>query len=453
MESQREAPAGARAGARRTRLLALAMALAALVGTLPAAAQVKGLYYKEIAKDGRIYVFNTPERLKLWQASGDMGPSITLIGAGPAGETVIAENETALDLFAFKHDLDPYERPTPPPPPPPAPPKVLTVADGELKFGVLLQGWYVADDSPAGSSTSALGNKIGANTFRLRRAEIKLAGKITKAWGFEVMIDPAKTQSFTASGVSVTDDKILQDLAITYAGIAGHEISLGQKKLPITEESGRSSSETDFVERARVTRLFSDRREAGLFYRGALGPKVAAYASLTNGTASNVVDNSNDTLFGAVRLDVMPRTGMVVGVSGGTSGGETAAHLARDVYGAHLRYDGPDDLPIGVRAEYVAATDGQAGKADLDRDGYYATVLYTIARTYQLGVRYDEIDRNKDADGDKIKTLTVGFHWLIRGKNVNLKVDYFDVEEQGRTIGGALAEKYRQVVLGAQVAF
>jgi len=91
-------------------LLALVMAL--LVA--PAAkAQVTGLYYKEVEKDGRIYIFNTPERFKSFSASGDMGTSVTLVNRGPNGETLVAENDTAMDLYLYKHNLDPYERPTP----------------------------------------------------------------------------------------------------------------------------------------------------------------------------------------------------------------------------------------------------------------------------------------------------------------------------------------------------
>ena len=138
---------------------------------------------------------STPERLQGVEGSGEMGKSITMIGCGPNGETVVFENETALDLYNFKHNLPAEDRPTrrrrrracPPP-------TTLKVADGELKFGLLLQAWYVMDDSAAGlSGTSYLGNPTGVNNFRLRRAEIKLSGKVTPAWGFEVMIDPAKT--------------------------------------------------------------------------------------------------------------------------------------------------------------------------------------------------------------------------------------------------------------------
>lgn len=432
-------------------LAAVAVVAALVVAAAPAVAQVNLLWYKEMPYDGRIYVFNDPNTFQTWEASKEMGKSITKIGYGPNGETVVFENETAIDLYNLRHGKDSEVRAyKAPEPPKPALPTSLKVGDGELKFGALLQGWYVADDSPATTTTSYYGNRTGVNTFRLRRSELKLSGKITPSWGFEVMFDPAKTQNFAGTG----DDKILQDLAVTFLGLKGHEIALGQKKIVVTEEGVRSSSELDFAERARVTRGFSDRRETGLFYKGEYGEHVTAWASITNGTASNLVDDSNDTLFWAGRLDFKPIAGLLVGASGGFSGGEGLDHRGRTRYGAHLKYDGPDDFPIGVRAEYLAAKDGQGvGRADLRRDGFFATLLYTLEKQYQLGLRYDEINNDKDANGRKIKTISAGFHYLIKGKNINLKADYFRVKEEGRRISNVLEETYGQFVLAAQVAF
>lgn len=100
---------------RTSTLTACLLALLLAVLTVPAArAQVTGLYFKEVEKDGRIYIFNTPERFKSWQDSGgDMGTAVTLINRGPNGETLVAENDTALDLYLFKHNMEAYERPTP----------------------------------------------------------------------------------------------------------------------------------------------------------------------------------------------------------------------------------------------------------------------------------------------------------------------------------------------------
>ncbi len=92
--------------ARVVTVAVIALALAAL-----GSAQVASLYYREVSRDGRIYVFNSDGRYKTFLASGEMGTAITLAGRGPDGETLIAENETALDLFLFKHDLPAYDRP------------------------------------------------------------------------------------------------------------------------------------------------------------------------------------------------------------------------------------------------------------------------------------------------------------------------------------------------------
>ena len=66
-------------------LLALALALTAATVTR---AQVTGLYYQEVEKDGRIYVFNTPERFHSWEQSNDIGTAVTLVGRGPNGEPI-----------------------------------------------------------------------------------------------------------------------------------------------------------------------------------------------------------------------------------------------------------------------------------------------------------------------------------------------------------------------------
>ncbi|MDL1951189.1 hypothetical protein FBQ97_15430, partial [Acidobacteria bacterium ACD] len=316
--------------------------------------QVNLLWYKEVVHDGRIYVFNDPNVYQAWEGSKEMGKSITRIAHGPGGETVVFDSEAALDLYNFKHGKEAEVRPyTPPKAPSFPPPTTIKVADGELKFGLLLQAWYFGDDSAQGSGNSYLGNPTGVNTFRLRRAEIKLSGKVTPAWGFEVMIDPAKTQVFSSGA----DDKILQDLAVSFLGLKGHELSLGQKKIAVTEEGLRSSSEIDFAERARITRVIGDQRQPGFFYKGEYGHLFGAQASITSGLPSNVPGTS-DRLFYAARFDVKPVQGMVAGLSGGT-GDQGPQSLTRDRIGAHFRWDGTEKLPLMVRAEYGRATDGQ----------------------------------------------------------------------------------------------
>ena len=449
------------------RAAACALAVAVILAAGAAAAQ--GLWYKEVEKDGRIYVFNSDKKYQAWLKSGDMGVAITMIGHGPKGETVVAENETAIDLYNLKHDRPGYVREAPKPAPPPLPPTSLRIGtEGELRFGMLLQGWYIFDDSPlavpTGTTTnSTLGNYVGSNTFRLRRAEIKLNGKINSSWAFEVMVDPAKAISPQTAN---TDGKVLQDLAVTFTGLKGHQFSLGQKKIALTEEGVRSSSELDFPERAQIVRAVSDRRETGFFYKGDVAVPLTLWASVTNGVASNLIDDSNDTVNFCGRADVKFLPGLNFGGSGCYSGGETVAHLGRQRVGGHARYNGGSAMPLIAEFEYITAKDSRAGQPDLRRDGFYGSALYTVANTFQFGIRYDEYTTDKDAQGgtngvkqkdSKIRTWTFGAHWIPLGhdkyKNVSVKLDWFKVQQDNRLVNGFLADSYNEFLLAAQVAF
>jgi hypothetical protein len=106
----------------RSTRVALVVAVLLLGGT---SAWAQGFYYKEIRKDGRIYVFNIAANAARFEASGEMGVGLTRPGAGPAGETVVGDNERALQLFFFKHGIAEVVQ-DPPPPAAPAPPGRLS---------------------------------------------------------------------------------------------------------------------------------------------------------------------------------------------------------------------------------------------------------------------------------------------------------------------------------------
>lgn len=124
----------------RTRLsreVALAFLVVMLVAVASAPALAQGFYYKEIVKDGRIYVFNVAANADRFEKSGEMGVGITKLGAGPNGETVIGDNERALQLYFFKHGIS-----EPVNDPPPAAPAPLPYKFSGLVFG---DYYYFAD--------------------------------------------------------------------------------------------------------------------------------------------------------------------------------------------------------------------------------------------------------------------------------------------------------------------
>jgi Type I phosphodiesterase / nucleotide pyrophosphatase len=69
------------------------------------------LFYREVAKDGRLYVFALSRELEQWERSGEIGRATTRPGAGPAGESVVFDSDDAIVLYNMRHGLPPESFP------------------------------------------------------------------------------------------------------------------------------------------------------------------------------------------------------------------------------------------------------------------------------------------------------------------------------------------------------
>jgi hypothetical protein len=63
------------------------------------------LFYREVARDGRLYVFALRAELAAWEASGELGKATLRPGAGPQGETLVFDSEDAITLYNWRHGL------------------------------------------------------------------------------------------------------------------------------------------------------------------------------------------------------------------------------------------------------------------------------------------------------------------------------------------------------------
>src|SRR5688572_9115240 len=80
-------------------------ALFAVAVLFPIVASAQGTFYVEEKKEDRIYVFNNMKSYQMWKEGGEMGVSLTRIGMGPNGETIVFDSNEAIHLYNFKHDL------------------------------------------------------------------------------------------------------------------------------------------------------------------------------------------------------------------------------------------------------------------------------------------------------------------------------------------------------------
>ncbi len=56
--------------------------------------------YSTVEKDGRLYVFpSNSAEYQMFTKTGDMGKSVTMIGKGPDGMTIIAPDKRIIDSY------------------------------------------------------------------------------------------------------------------------------------------------------------------------------------------------------------------------------------------------------------------------------------------------------------------------------------------------------------------
>ena len=263
---------------------------------LAATSFAQGMYYKEITKDGRIYVFNIEKNALAFEKGGEMGPGLTRPGAGPNGETVVADSEQALDLFFFKHGIAQSV-----PRPEPVVQKVEW-RDGKTRF-TLGKNFYmelsnrvqprfteqIPDDSVKLAGTENAGDSKGS--FRIRRAKTKFEGWIYKPeLEFEVQLNWPD-----ANGSPVA--RFMEDANIDW-DISKKKIfrlRFGQFKAPYGRQQLTSSGAQQFVDRADTDARYNPGRETGIALWGTLGGNKLDWrvmASNGNGRSQDANDNS-----------------------------------------------------------------------------------------------------------------------------------------------------------------
>ena len=292
---------------------------------------------------------------------------------------------------------------------PPATKATISNEFGELKFGLLLQGWaYATSDTRFASGattpafTYAAGPKGGSSTFRIRRAEMAFDGK---ALGFitgRLMIDPVASAS------------ALQDFYVG-ALVPYHEIRFGQFKNPLTFEGLWSSGKLDFSERAIVTRTLGDQREMGVMAVSRGLPYVEYQLAVMNGSGKNTTDTGPRKNVIA-RAVVKPVKGVSVGASGQLGSvwnTPTLSYLQSNRAGVEAVAEFMD---ASVKAEYVAGVNGNTatgGQFKTKPAGYYVTAGYRFGQA-QLVARYQSWESDTDTSKAECAPGTGTFAGTVR---------------------------------------
>jgi hypothetical protein len=339
---------------------------------------------------------------------------------------------------------------------PAEPPKKITVGtEGLFQPGLLLQGQYVFDQTDGiGTTPTAY-----ANQFRVRRAEIIAKGEILPGmFAYQVMLDPAKVREpvnatlTTAAGDTVVVRQlpgaasVFQDFFVTYLSPYA-DVSLGQFKMPVSWEAYNSTSRMLLPERPLVSSTYGDKRDVGI--RVTKTFKLWGYsAGIFNGNLLNASDNNNSKDL-ALRLEVYPIEGLMLGGVGYASVGERLAATTKDRWEADVRFERG---PFLVQSEYIYGHDG--GGPGVSGHGFYAAVAYRFMDNIQPVLRAGYLDTNLavnldpavDRGADEALEFTGGVNYYVQKHEAKLQLAFTRIQYDVRA-------PTNQLILQAQVAF
>ncbi|MCL4819825.1 MAG: hypothetical protein KJ067_11810 [Vicinamibacteria bacterium] len=458
-----------------------AAAFLVLAAAIAAPAWAQGLFYAEEKKDDRFYVFNTKKTWEAWKVSGEMGVAITRLGAGPDGATVVAENETALELFFFKYGIqEAVERPK-------SPTQRVEWRDGKtrittdnayLEISNRIQVRFteeLPDDSVQLAGTSAKGD--AKPSFRLRRVKTKFEGwAFGKSWiSYELQANwPAVSGS--NAGAILEDANISIDLT---KGKGRFRVIAGQFKVPFGHQEMTSSGSQSFVDRAEVSNQYARGRDTGVAVFGNLNNKIEYRVGVFNGNGLTRSANDNGNLQMNARVMWQP-SGKVnltqrAWISGAMYGEAdfdstdspifaVAANFEKnDFHGATTGNDLKDTI-FGFDAifkykrfyatgEYYVRERTPESGAKFNSDGFFAQASYLLdkAKKWELAARIGQYDPTDAVDDNLRKEIRGALSYYYAKHALKLQADFGQLENEAANSGKGT--KNKELRLQAQIIF
>ena len=285
-----------------------------------------------------------------------------------------------------------------------------------MKPSVLLQAWTLGNENDSSRNQA----------IRLRRAEIKVTGKIAGAPKYFLMIDPAKL--IPAPGApNIAAKNMLQDFGLSYAIVPELELTVGQFKAPTAAEGLDSSGDLPLPERSLVGRTIGDKREMGI--RAAY--KTTTWNAATMLSSGRAVSATGEGMANDLhtRVEATPVEGLGVGTF--LTLGEFD-YSTKGRFGLNGRYRlGDADL----RAEYARSSDkGVPGEGVTTEAGYWVTEnLEPVARY--------EMFRPNPGFISASKAQTLGVNYYLRDYNTKLQLAGTAMQNMAAPNGSPSASK------------
>lgn len=260
--------------------------ICAVLLLLAASALGQGLYFREVSKDAKVYVFNSASQFEAFQKGTLPAKPIERLGWGPAGETVVFDSAEALNLFAFKYGKVP-EAPAAPAAPPKPPEKQW--------FEKMKMSGYLFGDAYAAVQHHDPAVK-GQNGFWFRRAYLTFDFAVADPWSARFRLEANSPGDFKTNAKL---DPFVKDAYLVRKGKKA-DLFLGIQPSPTWEftESfwGYRSVEKTPVDLYRM----GSSRDFGLGVKGKASDKISYHALFGNGAGEGAETNEGKKAMVAV---------------------------------------------------------------------------------------------------------------------------------------------------------
>ncbi len=297
---------------------------------------------------------------------------------------------------------------------PPSPAVATAAGIGSLTIGGEIQVWY----------TSGSGGLD--NTFRVRRADVRLAGTLSPRVSWLLQVDAAKSLSLrTAAATSDGShaepavsqaSRMLQDASVTLTYSPKLALTAGQFLLPFTREGTTVVAQYATVEQSM---FIADRargggvaavRDLGVMISGKAGTRVQYKIGVFNSSGDLQNATDGDTQKAVVgRVTMHPRQHWDIGASVVYGGAPAGDRVRRDRQAVEAQYSRP---AVTLRGEAVRVQDG-----DVTRAGGYLHAAATIHAGTELVTRFDWWDPNRglEARSENVaaREILIGINHVI----------------------------------------
>jgi hypothetical protein len=449
---------------RLPRLLAGALFLALAAAWSSAAGATDALFYREVERDGAIYVFTSPQGYQTWRDTSRLANAIEKAGWGPSRETVVFEDESAVAIFEAR-----YGRPGPETPGEAAGDEAreeqrrrggvfVGWKDGRTRFqskDALLElrnrvefRWTetMPDEGVRLSGTGAEG--AGKGSFRIRRAKTELTG-----WFWRPELTYELQLSWAGPEPGASTDTPLEDLVLNwdFSGKRTGTLTFGQFKVPLGRQENTSSNKLQFCDRDILSTEFTRGRDVGVMLDGTIAKGRLDYAvGVFNGNPASRIENDNDKYQYNARLvfqpwgDVAYSEGdfeskdhplLALGAqfeNNDLSNATNATDYNTTIFGADLvfKFRG-----FSLFGEYFwREREPETGDA-FDSNGFHVQAGYFLKRDkIEIAFRYAAYDPSDAIAGNDRTEIGGALNYFIHGHNLKLQSDFRQLEDEARGI-------------------